>query len=66
MADVRGERVAFAGQNVQFRFVFDTMDSIANTTEGWYVDDVQVARSTAAWSDYYSVTVGPATRSPWA
>ena len=33
---------AFAGQTVQVRFLFDTIDSIANAFEGWYVDDVQI------------------------
>ncbi len=32
----------FAGQNVLLRFRFDTIDSVQNTTEGWYVDDVAI------------------------
>ena len=35
------------------RFSFDTMDSILNNFEGWYVDDVQVT-APATWHDYYS------------
>jgi Ca2+-binding RTX toxin-like protein len=52
---------AFAGQNVQIRFLFDTIDSIANAFEGWYVDDVQVG--TASDPDWYSITV-PITANP--
>src|SRR5215467_1983247 len=46
---------AFAGQTVLIRFSFDTVDSILNNFEGWYVDDVQVT-SPAPWSDYYSIS----------
>src|SRR5262249_56550102 len=46
---------AFAGQTVLIRFSFDTIDSILNNFEGWYVDDVQVT-SPAPWSDYYSIS----------
>ncbi|HYE07346.1 MAG TPA: Ig-like domain-containing protein, partial [Planctomycetota bacterium] len=31
---------AWAGQSVRIRFLFDTLDSIGNAYEGWYVDDV--------------------------
>ncbi len=48
---------AFSGQNVQIRFLFDTVDSIANAFEGWYVDDVLIG--TAADPDWYSVTLAP-------
>jgi hypothetical protein len=44
---------AFAGQTVLVRFSFDTVDSILNAFEGWYVDDVQVTVP-GTWSDYYS------------
>jgi hypothetical protein len=44
---------AFAGQTVLIRFSFDTVDSILNNFEGWYVDDVQLT-SPGAWNDYYS------------
>jgi hypothetical protein len=30
------------GNNIQVRFFFDTVDSIANNFEGWYIDDVEV------------------------
>src|SRR5262249_27018309 len=39
------------------RFNFDTIDSIANTFEGWYVDDVQLS-TPASWNDYYAFSVG--------
>ena len=32
----------FVGQTIQIRFEFDTIDSAANSFEGWYVDDVVV------------------------
>ncbi|HXJ75808.1 MAG TPA: choice-of-anchor J domain-containing protein, partial [Candidatus Dormibacteraeota bacterium] len=46
---------AFAGQTVQVRFLFDTLDDIANGFEGWYVDDVQVG--SAVDDDWYSFNV---------
>jgi hypothetical protein len=48
---------AFAGQTVLIRFSFDTVDSIANNFEGWYVDDVQVT-APGTWHDYYSFSAG--------
>ena len=33
---------AHAGQTVQLRFEFDTTDDVANSTEGVYLDDIQV------------------------
>ena len=33
---------AYAGQNVQVRFLFDTVDSAFNNFKGWYIDDVRV------------------------
>lgn len=33
---------AFAGQNVQFRFVLDTDASVGREPHGWYVDDIRV------------------------
>jgi hypothetical protein len=33
---------AFAGQQIQLRFFFDTIDGIQNAFEGWYVDDVSI------------------------
>ena len=34
---------AFAGRPIRVRFLFDTIDAIANQFEGWYVDDVRVS-----------------------
>src|SRR5262249_2471574 len=34
---------AFAGQTIRLRFNFDTVDSVLNNFEGWYVDDVQLS-----------------------
>ncbi len=45
---------AYAGQNVQLRFYFNSIDSIANSTEGWYVDDVKISQVLP--QDYYSFT----------
>src|SRR5262249_51211421 len=47
---------AYAGQTILVRFAFDTIDSVLNTYEGWYVDDVQLS-TPGAWNDYYSFTV---------
>ncbi len=47
----------YAGQTVLLRFNFDTVDSVANAFEGWYVDDVQIL-APGAWSDYYSFSLG--------
>jgi len=33
---------AFAGQTIQVRFVFETVDSVANAQIGWFIDDVVV------------------------
>jgi hypothetical protein len=33
---------AYAGQTVQLRFWFDSIDGVANAYRGWYVDDVAV------------------------
>ena len=35
---------AYAGQTIQIRFKFDSMDSAYNTYTGWLVDDVVVTR----------------------
>ena len=32
----------YVGGSIQLRFFFDTVDSISNNYEGWYVDDVTV------------------------
>ena len=33
---------AFAGQQISLRFFFNTVDSYANSYEGWYIDDVRL------------------------
>jgi len=33
---------AFAGADVRLRFRLDTVDAVANSTEGWYLDDIVV------------------------
>ena len=33
---------ALAGKNVQVRFNFDSKDSVANTTPGWFIDDLNI------------------------
>ena len=33
---------AFVGQTIDLRFSFDSVDSIANQFEGWYIDDVVI------------------------
>jgi large repetitive protein len=35
---------SFSGKNVEFSFSFNTVDSILNNFEGWYVDDVTVTQ----------------------
>jgi hypothetical protein len=47
---------SFAGQTVQFRWSFDTRDSIFNSFEGWYVDDVRI-RQFAPTPDYYAFSL---------
>ena len=37
---------AFAGQTVRVLFYFNTQDAFNNNYEGWYVDDVQIVRTT--------------------
>jgi hypothetical protein len=32
----------FAGSTIWLRFRFDTIDSVANSTEGWYLDDIAI------------------------
>ena len=43
---------AYAGQTVQFRWFFDTIDGTANIFRGWQVDDVRILQSRA--HDYYA------------
>ncbi|MFI5377668.1 MAG: Ig-like domain-containing protein [Tepidisphaerales bacterium] len=47
---------SYSGKTVQIRFYFDTVDSAANTYEGWYVDDV-VVKADVAGTDCYSATL---------
>ncbi|MGA2139353.1 MAG: M36 family metallopeptidase [Verrucomicrobiia bacterium] len=41
-ATVTNDISAYAGRNILIRFNFDTIDGIANTFEGWYIDDVMI------------------------
>jgi hypothetical protein len=34
----------FTGQNVDFRFVFDTVDGLHNNYPGWFLDDIMVGQ----------------------
>src|SRR5262249_13128286 len=52
---------SYAGQTIQLRFSFDTIDSIANAFEGWYVDDVQLT-TPGTWNDYYSMNLSAGDR----
>lgn len=47
---------SFSGENVQIRFIFDTIDNILNDYEGWYVNDVRLS-TPASLKDYYSVNL---------
>ena len=46
----------YSNEEIQIRFDFDTVDSIANQYEGWFVDDVIVG--TAGGPLYHTVEVG--------
>ncbi|MCB1070697.1 MAG: S8 family serine peptidase [Kiritimatiellae bacterium] len=39
----------YAGQGVNFRFRFDTIDGIANDYEGWYVDRFRINQRQLGW-----------------
>jgi hypothetical protein len=39
---------AFGGQSITVQFNFDTQDSVANTMEGVYIDDLSIVRGCAA------------------
>src|SRR5262249_38194937 len=41
---------SYAGQTILLRFNFDTLDSLFNAYEGWYVDDVQLSVA-GPWTD---------------
>jgi Zn-dependent metalloprotease/methionine-rich copper-binding protein CopC len=51
---------AYAGQSVQIRFFFDTLDNGGNIYEGWYIDDVVVGQTTATTDDDYFAVTGTA------
>ena len=46
---------AYAGQDVQLRWLFDSVDDFFNNFEGWYVDDVRILASDVA--DHYSFSL---------
>jgi hypothetical protein len=39
---------SYAGSTIRLRFRFDTVDSISNSTEGWYLDDIVIRSDGAA------------------
>ncbi|HIK51512.1 MAG TPA: choice-of-anchor J domain-containing protein, partial [Oscillatoriales cyanobacterium M59_W2019_021] len=47
---------AYAGSNIEIRFDFDTIDSIGNNFEGWYVDDIVV---TEVGNGTYTLELNP-------
>ena len=47
---------SFAGETIQIRYYFDTIDNIANDYPGWFFDDVLVTASGVPW-----LTVSPET-----
>lgn len=52
----------FAGKQIQIEFFIDTFDSIANSTEGWYIDNVKlsVIGSGCSFADNFeAATVDP-------
>ncbi len=50
---------AYAGQDVMFRFEFDSVDGYANDFRGWYVDDISVIVPTATATNTGTVTSTP-------
>ncbi|MCB1052479.1 MAG: M20/M25/M40 family metallo-hydrolase [Acidobacteria bacterium] len=42
---------AFAGQNVQIRFNFDSVDGSANNFKGWFIDSIVVTRGSPCQSN---------------
>ncbi len=44
-ANINAELTAFAGKTIELIFVFDTVDSSNNLSEGWWIDDVEVTRT---------------------
>jgi methionine-rich copper-binding protein CopC len=47
---------AYAGQTILLRFSFDTIDSVDNNHEGWYVDDVKIQQQMPT-PDYYAFSL---------
>jgi len=47
---------SYAGQTIQLRWLFNTVDGVSNTYEGWYVDDIKVT-ALGTKDDYYAVTL---------
>ena len=48
---------AYAGQRIKVRFFFDTIDSLNNSFEGWYVDNVRVSTLAGAGVPAFSDSV---------
>ena len=49
MREWRREEVNFssyAGENIQIKFRFDTVDNLFNDYEGWYIDDIEIKTTT--------------------
>src|SRR6185295_12357211 len=46
----------FDGKHIKLRFHFDTIDSILNATEGWYIDKLRIIGSDAC--DHSLCTTG--------
>ncbi len=48
---------AYAGDTVNFKFVFDTVDGLDNDYQGWYLDDIVVGiMPTATMTPPYTIT----------
>jgi len=47
---------AYAGQTIRIKFVFDSIDPLANDYEGWYVDDVAIATIAGGAAPVFSDT----------
>jgi len=43
----------FAGNQIQLRFLFQTVDQLTNQFEGWYVDDVRVSGAISIANDLF-------------
>ena len=47
----------YAGQSVRLRWFFDTIDSFANSFEGWYVDDIRIQAAPLEEVDVYAFSL---------